>query len=398
MLKDSGNVDAQSAAACALCNLADDGNRVSLIAKTLGVQIIVKALIEFPMTVQVILVDLVSRMCEWDANVKEEFGKENVTRPLVTLLGMDVDLDELVEANSRKSADSLLSVVQINKEMARKGIGSYGSGTSLEGSGNSKHTEPPELKMNVRVCCAIALSRLASGSLLNSRKITDTKALLVLAKIIEKEEGVLKMNCLMVLMELAAVAEMNTELKRYAFKPTSTAAKAVFDQLLRVINEDKGPEFVVPAIGAIGCLASMFPAKEKRIVQSLVAKIGHRDLNVGNEAAKALSKFVCDDNFNRKEHCQTIIESNGVMKLINLLRSDERGGGPPSCLDELVLLCYLAINVGNSKAFEQGRALSLLERAAKHVVSQHPESRELFAKAIHQLTIYQVGVHGHRQV
>lgn len=408
MLKDSGNIDAQSGAASALCNLADDKNHVSLIASnTLGVQIIVKALSELPMTVQVILVNLVSKMCELDPNVKEEFGRENVTSPLVTLLGMDVDLEEFVEANTRKTVDSLHSVVQINKEMNKKGISSYGSGSSLEGSKHhsnwrekekERETESPELKLNLKISCAIALSRLASGSLLNSKKITGTKALLVLAKIIEQEEGLLKMNCLMLVMELAAVAEINTELKRTAFKPTTTAAKAVFDQLLRVINEDASPQFVIPAIGAIGCLASMFPAKEKRIVQSLVAKIGHRNLDVASGAAKALSKFVCDDNYNRKEHCQAIIEFNGVMNLMNLLRSNERGGGSPSRLDELVLLCYLAINVGKSKAFEQGRALSVLERAAKHVVSQHPELRELFAKAIHQLTIYQAGVHGHAHV
>ncbi|KAL8529972.1 hypothetical protein ACS0TY_007152 [Phlomoides rotata] len=407
MLKDSGNIDAQSGAASALCHLADDKNHVGLIANTLGVQIIVKALSELPMTVQEILVNLVTRMCELDPNVKEEFGRENVTRPLVTLLGMDVDLDEFVEANTRKTVNSLHSVVQINKEMTKKGISSYGSGNSLEGSKHhsnkrekerERETESPELKLNLKISCAIALSRLASGSLLNSKKITDTKALLVLSKIIEKEEESLKVNCLMVVMELAAVAEINTELKRSAFKPTTTAAKAVFDQLLRVINEDTSPEFLIPAIGAIGCLASMFPAKEKRIIQSLVAKIGHRNLDVAAEAAKALSKFVCDDNYNRKEHCQAIIEFNGVMKLMNLLRSNDRWGGSPSRLDELVLLCYLAINVGNSKAFEQGRALSVLERAARHVVTQHPELRELFAKAIHQLTIYQAGVHGHRHI
>lgn len=401
MLKESGNIDAQSAAASALCNLADDQRRVRMIADALGVQVIAKALSEAPMRVQVTLVNLVSRMSEMDAIVQEEFGRENVTRPLVTLLGMDVDLEEFVEVKSQKTANSLHSLVQINKEMTNEGIGGFGSGDSLEGSRHhinrkekEREAESPEVKLRLKVNCAIALCKLARMSLLNSRKITDTKALLVLAKIIEKEHGELKNNCLMVVMELAAVAESNADLKRAAFKPTSTAARVVLDQLLRVINEDTSPPLVTPAIKAIGCLASMFPAKEKRIVQSLVAQLGHRDPDVAAEAAKALGKFVCDDNYNRKEHSNAIIEFNGVPKLMNLLRSNNHG---PSHLHELVLLCNLAINAGNSKALEQARALSVLEGAARHAVTQHPDMRELFAKAIHHLTIYQAGTHAHRQ-
>ncbi|KAH6806680.1 hypothetical protein C2S51_031511 [Perilla frutescens var. frutescens] len=391
MLKDSSNVDGQSAAATALCNLADDQGRVKIIADKSGVQIIAKALSEAPAPVQVILVTLVSKMSELDTSVQEEFGRENVTRPLVTLLSMDVELEEFVEANARKSANTLPSLVQINKEMTKKR-----SGGSSEGRREAE-AKLPEVNSRLKISCAAALWILARRSLLNSGKITDTKALLVLAKIIEKEQGELKVNCLKVVMELAAVAESNAELKRAAFKPTSTAAKAVFDQLLRVINEETSPAMVIPAVRAIGCLASMFPAKEKRIVQSLVLQLGHRSSDdVAAETAKALSKFVCDDNYNRREHSEAIIEFDGVQKLMNLLRSHDRRGGALR-LHELVLLCNLASNAGNSKALEQARALSVLEGAARHAVAQHPHLRELFAKAIHHLTIYQAGPHAHRQ-
>ncbi|KAK4402445.1 hypothetical protein Sango_0985200 [Sesamum angolense] len=402
MLKESGNLDAQNAAASALCNLADDPGRVRMIMDASGVQVVARALPEAPMRVQVTLVNLVARMVEMDADVKEEFGKENVTRPLVALLGMDVDLEEFKEANSRRTVNSLHLIVQINKEMVKKGVHGLGSGKSFEGSRHHSHRkdkeremESPEVKLRLKVSCATALWKLAKGSLSNSRKITETKALLVLAKIIEKEPVELKMNCLMVVMELAAVAESNNDLKRAAFNPSSTAAKVVLDQLLRVINEDTSPPLVTPAIKAIGCLASMFPAKEKRVVQSLVAQLSNRNLDVAAEAAKALGKFVCDDNYNRKEHSQAIIEFNGVPKLMNLLRSNNRG---PLHLHEIVLFCNLAINAGNSKALEQARVLSVLEGAARHVVTQHPDLRELFAKAIHQLTIYQAGIHTHGEV
>lgn len=396
MLKESSNVDGQSAAAAALCSLADDEVRVKKIADKLGVQIIAKVLSESPARVQEILINLVLKMSEMDPVVQEEFGRENVTRPLVTLLGMDVDLEEFVEANTRKNASNLHSLVQINKEMAttKKGNGvvTISNGSRHNSKVKEREAELPEVKSRLKISCAAALWILARGSLLNSGKITDTKALLVLAKIIEKEKGELKLNCLKVVMELAAVAESNAELKRTAFKPTSTAAKVVFDQLLKVINEEASVSMVIPAVKAIGCLASMFPAKEKRVVQSLVTQLGHRSPDVAAEAAKALSKFVCDENYNRREHSEAIIEFNGVPRLMSLLRTNG-----PLPLHELMLLCNLAINAGNSKALEQGRALSVLEGAARHAVAQHPDLRDLFSKAIHHLTIYQAEPHAHRR-
>ncbi|KAK4427094.1 hypothetical protein Salat_1478300 [Sesamum alatum] len=62
MLKESVNLDAQSAAASALCNLADDVGRVRMITDALGVQVVAKALSEAPMRFKVTLVNLVSRM------------------------------------------------------------------------------------------------------------------------------------------------------------------------------------------------------------------------------------------------------------------------------------------------------------------------------------------------
>lgn len=319
-------------------------------------------------------------MSELDPSVQEEFGRENVTRPLVTLLSMDVNLEEFVEANTHKNTNNLHSLVEINKELAKKIHGS----PSLEGSKREKESEAaaPEVKSQLKISCANALCVLAKGNLYNSVKITDTKALLVLAKMMEREQGLLRLNCLRVVMELAVVAESNAELKRAAFKPTSTAAKLVLDQVLRVINEETSPEMVIPAVKAMGCLASMFPAKEKRIVQSLVAQLGHGDRGVAAEAARALSKFVCDENYNRREHSEAIIEFDGVARLMKSVRSGHER------LHELVLLCNLAVNAGNSKALEEARALSVLEGAARNALAHHPDLRPLFAKAIHHLTIY----------
>nr|XP_016512857.1 PREDICTED: uncharacterized protein LOC107829898 [Nicotiana tabacum] len=399
LLKESSSAAAQIAAATALYNLADDEERVRAIANDLGVQIVVKVLAEAPMRVQIHIANLVSRMADLDAYAQEEFGRENITRPLVTLLGMDVVLDDNRESQPRKTP-SLHSLVQINKEMARNNFSFHSN--SMDGSsrgghyGNKKEKdrelEPPEVKAKLKVSCAMALWKLAKGSLLNTRKITEAKGLLCLAKIIEKEKGDLQINCLMTVMELAAVAESNVELRRVAFKPTSPAGKAVIDQLLRVINEETSAPLVIPAIKAIGCLARTFPAKDTRIIELIVVKLGHRNTDVAVEACIALEKFTCPDNFNRVEHSKAIVEFDGVPKLMNLLRSNDRGQ-----VHELLLLCYLALHVGNSKALEQARALSFLEGAARHVVSQRPDLKELFGKAIHRLTLYQAGGHTHRQ-
>lgn len=398
LLKESSSAEAQIAAATALYNLADDEERVRAITNDLGVQIIVKVLAEAPMRVQIHVANLVSRMADLDSYAQEEFGRENITRPLVIHLGMDVILDEPKDTHPRKTP-SLHSLVQINKEMTRNNFSLHSN--SMDGSsrgghyGNKKEKDrelvPPEVKAKLKVSCAMALWKLAKGSLLNSRKITETKALLCLAMIIEKENGELQINGLMTVMELAAVAESNAELRRIAFKPNSPAGKAVIDQLLRVINEETDALLVIPAIKAIGSLARTFPAKDTRIVGHIVAKLGHRNTDVAVEACIALGKFACPDNFNCVEHSKAIVEFDGVPKLMNLLRYDQ------GQVHELLLLCYLALQVGNSKALEEARALSILEGAARHVVAQHPDLRELFAKAIHHLTLYQSGGHKHRQ-
>lgn len=392
LLKEGASPEAQIAAATALYNIATDQQKVRLIASLLALPIIVKTLNDSPITVQVVLVNLVSRMAEFDSGVQEDLGRENVTRPLVTLLSMDTVLDEPNSTSSKPT--SIHSLVQINKEMVKHSYSSnsFHSNSSLSLHKKEREAGSPEEKLRLKINCACALWKLAKGSLLNSRKITETKALICLAKLIEKERGELQFNCLMVVMELAAVAECNADLRRAAFKPNSPAAKAVLKQLLRVVNEETSPTLLVPAVKTIGSLARTFPAKETRIIGPLAAKLEHRNGDVTTEAAIALGKFVCPDNFNCVEHSKSIIEFGGVPRLMTLLKGNDRGQ-----VHELKLLCYLALHVGNSKALEQARALSFIEGATRSVVAQYPEMKELFAKAMHSLTLYQAGTHMHGQ-
>ncbi|XP_059657959.1 uncharacterized protein LOC132304339 [Cornus florida] len=392
LLKEGISADAQIAASAALCKLCTDRHRARLIAKELAVPMIVKVLGDSPMRVQVWVSNLVSRMAEMDSDVQEELGRENVIRLLVTLLSVDTDLNDDPKLQSGNTG--LHSLVQINKELVKNtfnqshhsNFSSSSSFLSVNHKKDKRNVEAPELKLKLKISCSEALWKLSKGSLLNSRKITEAKGLLCLAKIIEQEKGDLQINCLMTVMELTAVAEFNADLRRVAFKPNSPAAKAVLDQLLRVINEETSPRLLLPTVKSIGCLARTFPAKETRIVLHLVAQLSHRNAEVATEAAIALGKFVLPDNFNCVEHSKVIVEFDGVPRLMNLLRTSDRRR-----VHELVLLCYLAFHCGNSKVFEQERTLKFLEEKARSPLAQHPEMKQLFFKAMDRLTLYENG-------
>ena len=408
LLKDGTSLEAQIAAATAIYNLANDQERVRAIVNELGVQIIVQVLSDSPMVVQTQAARLVARMAEYDPIAQEDFAREHVIRPLVTLLSFETFVDD---HNDQLSKQSFHSIVQINKQMEKKTLTRPSSRPYSNSNSNSnsnyyhyyyhnnegssragqhrreRENERPEVKLSLKISCAGALWMLAKGSVMNSKRITETKGLLCLAKLVEKEEGELQYNCLMTIMEITAAAEYNADLRRSSFRINSPAAKAVVEQLLRVIRELDNPILQVPAIKSIGSLARTFPARETWVINPLVTQLSHRNPDVAAEAAISLGKFACPDNFLCVEHSKTIIEYNGVPQLMRMLRANER-----TQLHGLILLCYLAIHAGNSEALEQARVLTALEGADRTVVAQHPELRELVSKAIDHLNLYQVGV------
>ncbi|KAA8533198.1 hypothetical protein F0562_033269 [Nyssa sinensis] len=388
LLKESASPGAQIAAATALFNLANDQQRVRLIADELAVPIIVQVLENSPMRVQIWVAYLVARMAEHDPVAQEDFARENVNRPLVTLLSFETFVND---PKLQYDKQSIHSIVRINKEMERNyqphlsssslSLHSEGSSSSRSSSSRSsrgghhrkeRENEKPEVKLKLKISCAEALWMLARGSVSNSRRITETKGLLCLAKLLHKEQGELQIKCLMTIMEITAAGESDADLRRAAFKTNSPAAKAVVDQVLRLIKESDNPSLQIPAIKSIGSLARTFPAREtRRVICPLVEQLSHRNQDLGTEAAIALGKFACPENFLCVEHSKTIIEFNGVLPLMRLLKGHER-----TQLHGLVLLCYLALHAGNSQALEQARVLNALEGAHK-IVARHHELKEL---------------------
>lgn len=391
---------AQVAAATALCHLANDLERVRVIVNEHGVPIVVQVLGDSPMRVQTRAANLVARMAEHDPVAQEDFARENAIRPLVTLLSFDMLVDDHM---GQLGKQSLHSIVQINKELERKSLSrlsnrplanSYSNSYShMEGSSRGwnhrkeRENEDPAVKLQLKISCAEALWMLARESVSNSRKITETKGMLCLAKLVEKEQGELQYNCLMTIMEITAAAESNADLRRAAFKTNSPAAKAVVEQLLRIIREVDSSSLQIPAVKSIGSLARTFPARETRVIDPLVAQLSNRNTDVAAEAAIALGKFACPDNFLCVEHSKAIIEFKGVPALMRLLRANE-----VTQLHGLILLCYLALHAGNSDSSEQARVLTALEGADRTVIAQHPELRELVSRAIVHLNLYHAGM------
>ncbi|KAJ4973516.1 hypothetical protein NE237_006690 [Protea cynaroides] len=410
LLKESGSPDAQIAAATALLNLATDQERVHIIAAEHGIPMIVQVLFDSPMRVQIAVANLVASMAEHDHVAQEEFSRENAIRPLVSLLSIDVVLDE---PKPNHGKPSIHSIVQNHKQMGKKP-----SATTTQNQNHSTHSrssssssvyysdsigryghnkkdrenEKPEVKLELKISCAKALWMLSKGCVSNSRMITETKGLLCLAKLIEKEQGVLQHHCLMTVMEITAAAESNADLRRAAFKTNSPPAKAVVEQLLRMIGEVNSPSLQIAAINSIGSLARTFPARETRVIGPLVTQLANTNMNVAAEAAIALGKFACPENFLCVEHSKAIIEFGGVPPLIRLLRANEQDQ-----FHGLTLLCHLALHVGNSEALERARALTALEGAVRNVAAQNPSLKELISKAIYHLEVYQSGIHPHKQ-
>nr|XP_043627098.1 uncharacterized protein LOC122598570 [Erigeron canadensis] len=387
--------EAQIAAANVLFSLASYQDTARMITSELGVPIIVQRFQKGTLRVQILLAKLIARMAELDEVSQEAFARENVIRPLVTLLSFETVIGDDNIRGSQYQKQSIDSVVKINKQS----LGFNGVSSSVVRSSSwltnrkERENETSELKLELKTCCAKALWMLSRCHLANSKILTDTKGLLVLAKLIETETGELQTNCLMTVIEITAAAEKNSDLRRAAFKTNSPAAKAIVDQLLRLINDSENIGVKVSAIRAIGSLARTFPARETRAISPLVKQLSHQNPDVEVESAIALHKFTSPDNFLCTEHSKTIIEFDGVVPLMRLLRGNER-----TQRHALVLLCNLAIKAGNIEALVQARVLTALEGADKSIVGQHSELKELVVEAIYHLNMYHAGVvPSHRQ-
>ncbi|XP_060191991.1 uncharacterized protein LOC132621668 [Lycium barbarum] len=258
---------------------------------------------------------------------------------------------------------------------------------SSSGLSNNKgrELEDPATKAYMKAMAARALWKLAKGNSPICRSITESRALLCFAVLLEKGPEDVQYNSAMAVMEITSVAEVDAELRRSAFKPNSPACKAVVDQLLRII-EQADSDLLVPCVKAIGSLARTFRATETRMITPLVKLLDEQEVEISKEAAIALTKFASSFNYLHLDHSKAIISAGGTKLLIQLVYFGEQIVQSPA----LLLLCYIALHVPDSEELAQAEVLSVLEWASKHSSLIHDEEVEaLLQEAKSRLELYQ---------
>jgi hypothetical protein len=255
------------------------------------------------------------------------------------------------------------------------------SGINMKG----RESEDPEIKASMKEMAARALWHLAKGNVAICRSITESRALLCFAVLLEKGPEAVQYNSAMALMEITAVAEKDAELRKSAFKPNSTACKAVVDQVLKII-EKADSDLLIPCVRVIGNLARTFKATETRMIGPLVKLLDEREAEVSREASIALKKFAGGENYLHVDHSKAIIGAGGAKHLIQLVYFGEQMVQIPA----LVLLSYIALHVPDSEELALAEVLGVLEWASKQSFMQHDETLEtLLQEAKSRLELYQ---------
>ncbi|XP_050211925.1 uncharacterized protein LOC126662080 [Mercurialis annua] len=253
--------------------------------------------------------------------------------------------------------------------------------TSLKGW----EIEEPDTKHQMQAMTARALCNLVKGNMSICRCVTESRALmwsvmlLDIGTVIPRTED-LQYHSAMTLMEIAAVAEEDTELRRSTFKRGSPVFKAFVGRLMKTI-ENPNSNLLIPSIKAIGNLAKTFRMTEARVIDLLVRLLNAtksevwNEVVVRNEAVISLTKLACPENFLHVDYSKEIIRAGGVKLLAELVRRDMQ-------LSALLLLCYLALDVPEHNALAEANVLAVLEWAAKQAsITQEKPLDSLLTKA-----------------
>ena len=332
------------------------------------------------------------------AGAGSEDNQNEVSRPLGNAQTPSQMYNVVTNTMAMKTGSKPLQ--QISNNSQAKG-NSYGNGkqnhhqlphhhhqqnVSISGmSAKGRELEEPATKAYMKAMAARALWLLAKGNSAICRSITESRALLCFAVLLEKGPEDVKYNSAMALMEITAMAEKDAELRRSAFKPSSPACKAVVDQLLSVIDREDA-ELLIPCVKAIGNLARTFRATETRMIGPLVKLLDEREAEVMREASIALTKFASTVNYLHLDHSKAIIGAGGTRHLIQLVYFGEQ----ILQISGLVLLCYIAYHVPDSEELAQAEVLTVLEWASKQANMTQDETIEaLLQEAKSRLELYQ---------
>ncbi|PKA60624.1 hypothetical protein AXF42_Ash006256 [Apostasia shenzhenica] len=425
-----GPADGQESAARAIGLLGRDPESVEQMVLAGASSVFAKVLKDGPMKVQAVVAWAISELAANHQKCQEVFAQNNVVRLLVGHLAFETVQEHSkysihpkltsthsvvvnagvapsVESSSpttmfhhpkgsQASRNQMHNVVQSVIVAKRQGVlfplipstnaanGSHPHNSVSGGKG--RELEDPATKAHMKAMAARALFQLARGNSAICKSITESKGLLCLAVLLEKGDDDVRYNSAMALMGIARVAEENADLRRSAFKPTSPAARTVFDQLLRVVENAEHSDLLVPCINALGCLSRTFRATETRIIAPLVRLLDDREFIVMREVLVGLTKFACTENYLHLDHSRAILNAGGAKHLVQLIYFGEQAAQ----IAALVLLSYVALHVPESEDLAQAEALAVLEWASKQAfMTQEAMLDVLLPEAKARLELYQ---------
>ncbi|KAK1422973.1 hypothetical protein QVD17_18265 [Tagetes erecta] len=420
-LAKEGRMEGQESAIRAIGLLGRDAESVEQILNAGVCSIFSKVLKEGHMKVQIVVAWAVSELAVNYPPCKDRFLQNNTIRLLVSQLAYETieehskydiksktqTIHEVVVANSNHGSKNMQvdedtshvarpggldtmdmhhvvtmtspSAPQQRREKSRRRVALPGA------SIKKREFEDPETKTEMKAMAARALWHLCADNFPICKTITESRALLCFTVLFEKGEDEVKYNSAMALMEITAVAESHADLRRSAFKPTSPTAREVVDKLLKIVNKGES-DLLIPSIQSLGNLARTFRATETRIIPPLVRLLDERESEVSAQAAIALIKFACTDNYLHVNHCKAMLEAKAPKYLIQLTYFGEQMAQIPA----LILLCYIALHVPDSETLAQEDVHIVLQWALKqgHLM-QDTELETLVLEAKQRLEIYQ---------
>ncbi|XP_031095388.1 uncharacterized protein LOC115999669 [Ipomoea triloba] len=418
LLKD-GKPEGQENAATAIGLLGRDAETVELMLHAGVCQVFAKMLKEAPMKVQAVVAWATSELAKHFPKSQDPFAQNNIIRLLVKHLAFETVQEHSKYAIASKATSIHALVLASNNNVSQKNedeekrsiphpmetkkatqMHNVVTNTMAMKNQNpmnhhnhnhGKEMEDPATKAYMKSMAARALCYLAKDNPGICRSITESSALLCFAVLLEKGSEDVQYNSAMAVMEITSVAEKDPELRRSAFKPNSPACKAVADQVLRIV-ESALPDLLIPCIRTIGNLARTFRATETRMICPLVALLDEHESDVTKEAAVALTKFACSDNYLHLDHCKAIISAGGAKHLVQLVYFGEQMVQSSA----LTLLCYIALHVPDSEELGRSEVLTVLEWASKQgFLIQDEKMVKLLIEAKRGLEVFQS--RGHRR-
>ncbi|KAL9238382.1 hypothetical protein vseg_012812 [Gypsophila vaccaria] len=392
-LAKEGSPEGQEHAARAIGLLGRVTESAEQVVKAGVATVFGKILKDGRMKVQAAVAWAVAELVAQNPKCQDHFGQSNVIRMLISHLA-----SETVQEHSKYNIAIHCHKMSIDSPSSSNTDLDDDKQTVVEVDSDSQVPafEDASIKAEIKANAARALWQLAKGNVSICSFLSESRALLYLATSLEKGDEELKYNSTMALMEITAMAESNTDLRRSAFKPTSPAAKTILDQLLKniITVENNDNRLLIPCIRSIGNLSRTFTATQTRVIDPLVNLLDKAVSKATSEALIALLKFVSSDNFLHVTHCNRIIDRNGVKYLVQLVYFGEQ----LVQIQALILLCYVALHVPQSHALAQEDVVIVLEWATKqgHLMLD-PKVLEVLPLAKGRLELYHTrGVRGRR--